>query len=109
MVIHLTGGTGTASRRFLRCAQLPLLCILLSISEEGTIVATTMFFEETVKDQGNVSSMDIEIGRSSFYPEDSVYIIVDGKTVIMDLATAKRFVNAVADVGRYHRILEEYS
>lgn len=66
-----------------------------------------MFFEETIKDQGNKNSMDIELGRSSYYPEDSVYIVVDDKTVIMDRATAKRFVNAVAGVGRYHGILDE--
>tara|TARA_R110001592_G_scaffold1039_1_gene6083 strand:- start:804 stop:1001 length:198 start_codon:yes stop_codon:yes gene_type:complete len=65
-----------------------------------------MYFEETVKDQGNEKSMDIEIGRSSYYPEDSIYIVVDGKKVIMDRATAKRFVNAVADVGNYHRFLD---
>lgn len=65
-------------------------------------MATTMFFEETIKDQGGRTSMDLEIGRSSFYPEDSIYIIADGKTVIMDRATAKRFVDAVVSVGFYH-------
>lgn len=65
-------------------------------------MATTMFFEEKIKDQGDKASMDLEIGRSSFYPEDSIYISVDGKTVIMDRATAKRFVDAVVSVGLYH-------
>lgn len=69
-------------------------------------MATTMYFEETVKDQGDEITMDIELGRSSYYPEDSIYLIVDGKTVIMDRATAKRFVNAVADVGSYHGLLD---
>ena len=69
-------------------------------------MATTMYFEETVEDQGDAESMKIELGRSSFYPEDSIYINVDGKTVIMDRAMAKKFVNAVADVGRYHGLLE---
>ena len=64
-------------------------------------MATIMFFEETVKDQGNEITMDIEIGHSSYCPEDCVYIVVDGKTVIMDRATAKRFANAVADVKQY--------
>jgi len=31
--------------------------------------------------------MKIELGRSSFYPEDSIYLTIDGKTVIMDCAT----------------------
>ena len=50
--------------------------------------------------------MDLEIGRSSYYPEDSIYIRVEGKTVIMDRATAKRFAEAVAAVGRYHGLLD---
>jgi hypothetical protein len=28
-------------------------------------MATTMYFEETIKDQGDKESMEIEIGRSS--------------------------------------------
>lgn len=69
-------------------------------------MATTMYFEETVKDQGNKTSIDIELGRSSYYPEDSIYLTVDGKTVIMDRATAQRFVDAVVSVGQYHGLLE---
>lgn len=69
-------------------------------------MATTMYFEETIKDQGNRTSMDVEIGRSSFYPEDSIYINVDGKLVIMDRATAKRFVDAVVSFGFYHGFTE---
>lgn len=67
-------------------------------------MATTMYFDEIVKDQGGERSMEIELGRSSYYPEDSIYLTVDGKTVIMDLATAKRFVEAVVSVGHYHGI-----
>ncbi|MGE8405401.1 MAG: hypothetical protein ACN6PP_27815 [Delftia tsuruhatensis] len=69
-------------------------------------MATTMYFEETIKDQGGRTEMELEIGRSSFYPEDSIYIIVDGKTVIMDRKTAKRFVEAVNSVGFYHGFVE---
>jgi hypothetical protein len=69
-------------------------------------MATTMYFEEIVHDQGGKSSMEIELGRSSFYPEDSIYLTVDGKTVIMDRATAKRFVEAVASVGGYHGFID---
>ena len=65
-------------------------------------MATTMYFEEVVLDQGGDISMEVELGRSSFYPEDSIYLRVDGKTVIMDRATAKRFVKAVNSVGFYH-------
>jgi hypothetical protein len=65
-------------------------------------MATTMFFDEVVREQGDKTSMEIELGRSSFYAEDSIYLTVDGKTVIMDRATAQRFVEAVVDVGRFH-------
>jgi hypothetical protein len=78
-------------------------------------MATTMYFEETIRDQGEKTQMDVEIGRSSFYRncpipkgtgEDSIYLTVNEKTVIMDLATAKRFVQAVIDVGQYHGLVE---
>ena len=64
-------------------------------------MATTMFFEETVKCQGGKEEMDIEFGRSSYYDEDSIYLKVDGKSLIMDRETAKRFVEAAAGVGYY--------
>ncbi|WP_334596791.1 hypothetical protein [Vibrio mimicus] len=70
------------------------------------MMATTVFFEETLKDQGDVNEMEMELGRSSFYPEDSIYIKVDGKLVIMSREQAKRFVEAVVDVGYYHRFIE---
>ena len=69
-------------------------------------MATTMFFEEKIKDQGGKTSMDLEIGRSSFYAEDSIYITVDDKTVIMDRETAKKFVDAVVSVGFYHGFIK---
>jgi hypothetical protein len=69
-------------------------------------MATTMYFDETIRDQGGTTSFDIELGRSSYYPEDSIYLMVDGKTVIMDQETAKRFVDAVVSVGQYHGLLK---
>ncbi len=69
-------------------------------------MATTIHFEEVIYDQGGEHNMDLEVGRSSFYPEDSVYIRVDNKTIIMDRATAKRFVEGVMSVGAYHGFLD---
>jgi hypothetical protein len=69
-------------------------------------MATTTYFEETIHDQGDKNSMKLEIGRSSYYPEDSIYISVDDKLVIMDRKTAKEFVEAVAAVGRWHGFIE---
>lgn len=65
-----------------------------------------MFFEETVKCQGGKKEMDIELGRSSFYDEDSLYLTVDGKSIVMDRATAKRFVESVAGVGHYFGFID---
>lgn len=69
-------------------------------------MATTMYFEETIKDQGGEDTMDVEFGRSSFYEEDSIYLNVNGKGVIMDRATAKRFVDAVISLGHYHGLVD---
>jgi hypothetical protein len=69
-------------------------------------MATTMYFEESIRDQGDKATLDVELGRSSFYKEDSIYLTVDGKTVIMDRATAKRFVEAVVAVGQYHGMID---
>lgn len=78
-------------------------------------MATTTYFEETIHDQGGKSKMDVEFGRSSYYAnsstpngigQDSIYLTINGHTVIMDRATAKRFVEAAVSVGQYHRLIE---
>lgn len=78
-------------------------------------MATVCYFEETVTDQDGKSSMDIEFGRSSYYGgckvkngvgEDSIYINVDGNGVIMNLDTAKRFVEAVNSIGTYYGLAD---
>ncbi|MDH3355337.1 MAG: hypothetical protein OEL79_09000 [Chromatiales bacterium] len=69
-------------------------------------MAATMYFDETLKDQGDKNSIDVEIGHSSFYSEDSIYINVDGKLVIMDRAQAKRLVEAIVSVGQYHDFIK---
>jgi len=54
--------------------------------------------------------MELEFGRSSYYSncpipdgrgEDSIYIKVDGKTIIMNLAMAKHFIKEAITVGQY--------
>lgn len=69
-------------------------------------MATTMYFDERIKDQGGRETLEVEFGRSSFYPEDSIYLTVEGRSVIMDRATAKRFVDAVVSVGHYHGLID---
>jgi len=65
-----------------------------------------MYFEEKIHDQGKKTEMDLEIGRSSCYEEDSIYIKADDNLVIMDRATAKRFVDSVVKLGIYHGFIE---
>jgi hypothetical protein len=78
-------------------------------------MATTVYFEEEVKDQGGEHTMFVEFGRSSYYSgspvpngtgDDSIYLTVEDKTVIMDRETAKKFVEAAVMVGNYHRLLD---
>ena len=77
-------------------------------------MATTEYFNECISDQDEKESLQVEFGRSSFYAEcpitsgvgeDSIYLTVEGKTVIMDRTTAKRFVEAVMSVGQYHCLI----
>ena len=74
-----------------------------------------MYFEEKIVDQDRGASFEVEIGRSSYYAncstesgmgEDSVYLTVDGKNVIMSRMQAKKFIEAVVAVGRYHNMID---
>jgi len=78
-------------------------------------MATTIYFDEIIKDQNEEAEMAVEFGRSSFYSrceikngigDDSIYSKVDGKALVMDLATAKRFVEAAMSVGDYFCLLD---
>ena len=69
-------------------------------------MATTVYFEENVKCQGGKEEMNVEFGRSSYYEEDSIYLRVDGKALVMNRATAKKFVEAANSVGHYFSLLD---
>lgn len=79
-------------------------------------MATTAYFDETIVDQDGGHSLQVEFGRSSYYSgaelngggtgSDSIYLSVDGSSVIMDRETAKRFVEAAISVGRYHGLVK---
>ena len=65
-------------------------------------MATTCFFEEKVSDLEEDVSLDLELGRSSFYGGISrIYINVDGKSVILDEETGKRLYDAMMRLGGY--------
>ena len=77
-------------------------------------MATTCYFNETIKDQGGRDALEVEFGRSSYYAasdipsgkgEDSIYLTVGEKTVIMSRDMAQKFVDAVISVGTYHRLV----
>jgi hypothetical protein len=78
----------------------------VQIQKRELEMATTVYFEETVKCQGGNVEMDVEFGRSSFYDEDSIYLNVDGKSLVMDRATAKKFVKAACNVGHYFGFID---
>jgi hypothetical protein len=78
-------------------------------------MATTTYFEEEIFDQGAKYKIKVELGCSSFYSnckipsgtgEDSIYLSVNGESVVMDRATAKRFVDAVVSVAGYHGLID---
>lgn len=78
-------------------------------------MATTSYFDEVITDQDGKTSLQVEVARCSFYAgcpvpggigEDSILLTVEGKSVIMDRATAKRFVKAVVSVGYYHGMID---
>jgi hypothetical protein len=68
-------------------------------------MATTEYFNEIVSDQSGKTSLNLEVGRSSFYNEASLYIKVDEKMVILSNETAKRFIEAVQSIGQYHSLV----
>ncbi|MGO6982519.1 hypothetical protein [Rhizobium leguminosarum] len=79
-------------------------------------MATTCYFEEIITDQNGDRTMEVEFGRSSFYSgakllngkagTDSIYLTVNGESVIMDRETAKKFVEAAVSVGHYHGLID---
>jgi hypothetical protein len=70
-------------------------------------MANTLYFHELIRDQGGSTTVDLEFGRSSSYKEDSLYITVDDKLIIVDRETAKRIIKEMNDVARYLKLLDE--
>jgi len=67
-------------------------------------MATTMFFDEQiVKDAARSGNkITLEFGRSSYLEgENLIYIIVDGKTLILDEVTGRKIYDSMSDLGRY--------
>jgi hypothetical protein len=65
-------------------------------------MATTMFFEEEIKDLKEPGSVELEFGRSSYYGGISrLYVKVDGKFMVLDEAQGRRLCAAMEDVRAY--------
>jgi hypothetical protein len=67
-------------------------------------MATTMFFEEQeLKDAARSgNSIMLEFGRSSYLGgENLIYMIVEGKTLILDEATGRKVYAAMNALGGY--------
>jgi hypothetical protein len=67
-------------------------------------MATTMFFEEQeVRDAARSgNSITLEFGRSSYLGgENLIYMVVDGKTLILDEETGRKVFEAMDSLGAY--------
>jgi len=66
-------------------------------------MATTIFFEENLQNAGgSARELQLEVGTTNFIRENSIYITVDGKQIVMDEKMSKKFVEAVGKIGRYY-------
>ena len=66
-------------------------------------MATTMYFDETLVDAAALGEpMEIEFGRSTFLDgKPLIYLSINGKSILMDEAAGKRFVEVIGDLGDY--------
>jgi hypothetical protein len=65
-------------------------------------MATTMYFEEVVSDkQDKALTLDLEVGRSSYYRENLIYLRIGDDQVILDAETGRRLCEAIASLAAY--------
>jgi len=66
-------------------------------------MATTMFFEEGLKDAARSgNTIDLEFGRSSYLDGKSlVYLVIEGKTLILDEEMGRKFCDAAERLSSY--------
>ena len=71
-------------------------------------MATTCFFEKKIRCIGGKDSMQVEVGRTSYYGTDGLYLKVnDEHQVVMNKKTATEFLAAVQGVWDYLYSCEE--
>jgi len=66
-------------------------------------MATTVFFEEHIRDIGGKNGdVHFEVGRSSYlHGENLIYVSIDGRTLILDEKTGRELVSAFNRLGSY--------
>lgn len=65
-------------------------------------MATTMYFEETLRDVGNRSEpLHLEFGRSSAHGESLMYLVIDEHTLVLDREVGKRIAEAMSLLAGY--------
>ena len=74
-------------------------------TQEDRRLATTCYFEETIRDKEDKGTpLDLEFGRSSSLGGvNLMYLVVDGKSFILDEATGKRIYSAMMGLGEFLR------
>lgn len=71
--------------------------------EVEAILATTMFFEQTIADKEEKhESYEVEFGRSSYYDgENLMYFSINGRSIIVDEKTGREIYDAINRLGSY--------
>jgi hypothetical protein len=70
-------------------------------------VTATMYFEETLRDRGGAGEpIKFEVGCSTYYGESLVYLVVDGRVVVLDQATGERLLDAIDGLNTVLRRVE---
>lgn len=66
-------------------------------------MGTTTYLDGTLYDQGDkAKSLEIDVGTTSYYGAGKqLYLTVEGRTVILDHASARELCDAFASVAAY--------
>ena len=64
-------------------------------------MATTMFFEATLKDKKEDVTLDLEFGRSSFYRDNLIYLRAGDTRLILDEKIGRELYEAMQNLGQY--------
>jgi hypothetical protein len=69
-------------------------------------MATTIYFDGTLKDKGEKSEIALEFGRSNFYGENTMYFTINGTHVVLTESGGREVFEAMVQLGAslgYHK------